>query len=94
MKTTITLNRPQYIDLAYLTALEWVTGGKTHLVTRIKIDGVEEGKYRMTQGDTRFISNHLSGKVWLGKGNHEISLEYRTPGKVSFNFRDYGMVYL
>ncbi len=58
------------------------------MVTRLVVDGSEVEYYRAISGNTFYHTNAVDGHVFLSAGEHEIRVEYRTPGSFVSNASD------
>ena len=63
--------------------LPQTTATLQHLVTLLFIDNVEDIRFKAITGNTRYVDNSASHRVWLEKGVHIIDVRYRTPGTIT-----------
>ena len=86
MHICVDLKYSQFVNIKYkiLVATSHPNWNNNHLVTRVKVDGVEDPIFRHKTGNTVYHTNTASDRAWLCKGKHEITVEYRTPANIQF----------
>lgn len=81
MNLVIELKLSQYVLISY--RIIGYSTGTYYLITRVKIDGVENAHFRDMSYSNVYRSNSASKNVYLEKGNHTITVEYRNDGLTS-----------
>lgn len=81
MNIVIDLELPQYVLISY--RIIGYSTGTHYLITRVKIDEVENTHFRDMSGNIHYRSNSASKQVYLEKGSHTITVEYRNDGTTS-----------
>ena len=82
MATSFILPFGQYVEIRYRIVL-YTNADKHYFVTRVKVDGRENIDFRCHTGYTRHHVCSYVEEVWMEKGRHSVTVEYRLSNPVS-----------
>lgn len=85
MKIMINLDIGQYVRIRY--NIICYSTVNSYLVTRVKIDGVENRFFLCMAQNTIYHHNAGDKEVYLEKGTHPITLEYRGDAQIINNYQ-------
>lgn len=76
MKIEFTLKQAQFVTVEYSFICS--TQNNKYVISRVMIDGNEKTRFRKITSNQFNHTNDKEGKVWLGKGKHLATVDFRT----------------